>query len=73
MADIVCRYPTHLGFCDASGIYAGRVWLGPSRSGSSLVWYHPWPPDIIAAFILDKNTGVTLTNSDFDLAALVLH
>ena len=37
LADIVCREPTHLGFCDASGLGAGGVWLDPSNSGKDLV------------------------------------
>ena len=37
------------------------------------MWLHPWPPDIIAALILDSNPGGTLTNSKLKLAALVLH
>ena len=36
------------------------------------MWHHPLPLDIIAALISDKNNGGTLTNSDLELAALVL-
>ena len=37
------------------------------------MWWHPWPPSIIKALILDRNHDGTLTNSDLNLAALVLH
>ena len=37
------------------------------------MWRHPWPPDIVKALILDRNPEGTLTNSDLDIAALVLH
>ena len=71
--DIVRQDPTHLGFCDASGIGTGGVWLDPFRSSSSIVWHCPWTPDIIAALILVKNPGGALTNSDLKLSDLVLH
>ena len=32
------REPTHLGFCDASGLGAGGMWLYPARTGHNLVW-----------------------------------
>ena len=37
LAEIVCCKPTHLGFCDASGLGYGGVWLDPSCSGKDLV------------------------------------
>ena len=37
LAEIVCQKPTHLGFCNASGIGARGVWLNPSRLGTSLM------------------------------------
>ena len=64
LAEIVNRELTRLGFCDASGIGAGGVWLDPSISVSSLMWRHPWPTNIILALISDRNNGGTLTNSD---------
>ena len=73
LAEIVRQEPTHLGFCNASGIGSGVVWLNPSGSGTSIVWRHPWPPDIIKALISDRNPEGTLTTSDLELAALVLH
>ena len=30
LAKIICREPTHLGFCDALGLGARGVWLDPS-------------------------------------------
>ena len=44
LAEIVRQEPTHLGFCDASGLGAGGVWLDPARTGQHLVWRLPWPP-----------------------------
>ena len=72
LAEIICREPTHLGFCDASVIGAGVVWLDPARTGHNLVWRHPWPPDIISYLVSLANPQVTITNSDLELVAIVL-
>ena len=37
------------------------------------MWRHPWPFNIIKALISDRNPEGTLTKSDLELAALVLH
>ena len=55
LAEIIRQETTHLGFCDASGIRAGGVWLNPSVSGTILVWRHTWLPNTIAAPISDSN------------------
>ena len=41
IADIVRREPTHLGFCNASGLGDRGVWLDPSCSKKDLLWHHP--------------------------------
>ena len=38
LAEIIRQEPTHLGFCDASELGAGGVWLDPARTGQNLVW-----------------------------------
>ena len=73
LADIVRREPTHLGLCNASGLGAGDVWLDPARFGRNLVWCHPCPPNIISYLVSLTNLGGNITNSDLELAALVLH
>ena len=65
LAEIVRREPTHLGFCDASGLGAGGVWLDPSNSGKDQVWRHPCPPDIIADLVSSTNRDGTITNLDY--------
>ena len=49
------------------------MWLDPSRPGKDLVWRHPWLEEIIANLVSSRNKDVTITNSDLELAALVLH
>ena len=73
LAEIIRQETTHLGFCDASGIRAGGVWLNPSVSGTILAWRHTWLPNTIAAPISYSNPEGTLTNSDLKLTALVLY
>ena len=46
--------------------------MNPPRSGISLVWRHPCPPNIIKILISDRNPEGILTNYDLELAALVL-
>ena len=62
-----------MGFCDASSLGAGGVWLDPSRSGRSLVRNHSWPPGIVNNLVSATNPEGQLTKSDLELAALNLH
>ena len=70
--EIVQRVPTDFGFTDASGQGAGGVWLNPNRDGRHYIWRLKWPADIIAALVSFTNPNSSITNSDLELAALVL-
>ena len=72
LAEIVCREPTHLGFCVMSGLGAVGVWFDPDRTGRNLVWRNPWPPNIIASLVSSTNPQGMITNSNLKLAALNL-
>ena len=72
LAEIVRQEPTHLGFSDAPGLGAGGVWLDPARTGQNLVWQLPWPPEIVANLVSATTPQGTITNSDLELATLVL-
>ena len=48
------------------------MWLDPASKGQNLVWRLPWPPDIVASLVSPTNPQGTITNSDIELAALVL-
>ena len=71
--EIVHSEPTHLGFCDASGLEAGEVWLNPDQMVHNLVWCNPWPPDIITDLVSSTNLQGKITNYDLELATLVIH
>ena len=73
LANFVYQELTHLGLYDTSSIDAGGVWLEPSSSGWSIMWHHPWPPEIITALVSDTNLEGDLTNFNPKLADLILH
>ena len=72
LAEIVQRLPTDIGFADASGLGAGRVWIDPNEGGLNYVWRLPWPEDIRVDLVSFENPQGRITNSDLELAALVL-
>ena len=72
LAEIVRQEPTHLGFCDASGLGARGVWINLTGTGQNLVWQITWPPDIVTSLVSSTNPYGTISNSDLELAALVL-
>ena len=72
MAEVVQRLPNALGFCDTSGTGAGGVWIESDGTGAKFVWQVQWPAEIVSDLVTWDNTAGGITNSDFELAALVL-
>ena len=72
LAEVFHHLPTALGFCDASGVGTGGVWIDPDGSGKNFVWQVRWSADIVADLVTWKNPTRDITNSDLKLAALVL-
>ena len=70
--EIVRRKPTHMGFCNTSGLGVVGVWLDPSLLGKYLVWHHPWLADIITNRVSSIKREGAITNSNIKLAAPVL-
>ena len=48
------------------------MWLNLAMTGQNLVWRLPWPPAIITSLVSSTNPQGKITNSDLELAALVL-
>ena len=48
------------------------MWIDPARTGQNLVWQIPWPPDIVNNLESSTNPQGKITNSDLELAALIL-
>ena len=51
----------------------GGVWIDPNSDGRTFVWIFEWPADICADIVRWDNPHGRITNSDLELAALVLH
>ena len=64
--------PDYIGYCDASAFGAGGVWFSGQSTLPETVWRLQWPRDITAAVISESNPTGTLTNSDLEMAAVVL-
>ena len=61
-----------MDFCDASGVGAVGLWIDPDGSGEKFVWRLQWPADIVADLVTWENPTGGITNSDLELAALLL-
>jgi hypothetical protein len=67
------RVPNYIGYCEASAFGTGGVWLSGQCPLPETVWQlQCWPADIIAAVISESNPTWTLTNSDQEMAAVLL-
>ena len=54
-------------------VWGGRgVWIDPNEDGVNYAWRLPWPEDIRADLVSFDNPRGRITNSDLELAALVL-
>ena len=72
LAEVVRCLLTALGFCNASSVGAGGVWIDPDGTGKNFVWRLPWPEDIVADLVTWENPTGGITNSDLELVALLL-
>jgi hypothetical protein len=61
-----------IGVVNASGHGVGGVIIGQLSECPPTVFYLQWPPDITANVITELNPTGTLTNSDLELAGLVI-
>ena len=57
---------------DASGIGTSGVWMRVRGAYSNMVWPVEWPEDISRSVVSDKNPSDTITNSDLEMAAIIL-
>ena len=73
LEEVVRRLPIDLDFCDASGMGAGGgLWIYPNGMGANFVWCVQWPADISSDMVSWTNPTRGITNSDLELAELVL-
>jgi hypothetical protein len=78
------RRPTHVnelvaskgeieGNCDASAFAAGGVWHTGELLDAPIAWRVVWPDNIRRNVVSESNPNGKLTNSDVELAAILLH
>jgi hypothetical protein len=71
--ELIVHDPGFVGYCDASKLGAGGIWLAGILHLSLVVWRVEWPSDIRANVISFANPTGTITNSDLEMAAMLLH
>jgi hypothetical protein len=81
--DLAAR-PTHVkelvpgddhftGYCDASAAGAGGVWLSGEVNIQPIIWRVEFSTYITSQVVSNQNPRGTLTNSDLEMAAVLLH
>jgi hypothetical protein len=65
--------PDYIGFCDASKLEAGGVWLSGMHTLSPIVWHVESSEDIRNNAVSCGNPRGTITNSDLEMASMLLH
>jgi hypothetical protein len=84
MVRTLATRPTHIkelipgddhytGYTDACATGAGGVWLSGDLDLAPIVWRVRFPDSIASQVVSDTNPTGTLTNSDLEMAAALLH
>ncbi len=71
--NLIPTEPDYIGYCDASKTGAGGVWFGGIRSLPPIVWRIPFPEKIQQKLVSQNNPSGTITNSDLEMAGLLMH
>ena len=70
--ELVTAWPDYVGIKDASGQGVGGVVFGEHKSCTPMVFQYQWPPDITADINSEKNPNGRITNSDLEMAGLLM-
>ena len=70
--ELVPQETSDVGNMDASGIGAGGVWMSVLGAYNNIVWRVEWDAEISRRVVSDKNPRGTITNSDLEMAAILL-
>ena len=71
--ELIVEQLGYMGYCDASMLGAGGVWLSGTLQVAPVVWRLEWPEDIHQNMVSFMNPGGTITNSDLEMAAMLVH
>ena len=69
---LVTKWPDFIGVKDASSHGVGGIIIGENKAARPTVFRMQWPPDITASIVSDTNPAGTITNSDLEMAGLLL-
>jgi hypothetical protein len=70
--ELVQQTLDYAGYCDASAFGAGSIWFGAHKPLRPIVWRVQWPKDITDAAVSTTNPNGLLTNSDLEMAGVLL-
>ena len=70
--NLVTGWPDFIGITDASGHGLGGVVVGENKSVPPTVFHLQWPQDISANIVSDSNPTGSITNSDLEMAGLLM-
>jgi len=71
--ELIVDTPGYIGYCDASKLGAGGVWLSGRLRLPPVVWRLEWPDDIRLSVVSFDNPTGTITNSDLEMAGMLIH
>jgi hypothetical protein len=71
--ELIVNKPGYIGYCDASKLGTGGVWLSGHFHLAPVVWRLEWPEDIRRMVVSYDNPNGTITNSDLEMAAMLIH
>ncbi len=70
--ELVSGWPDYVGIVDASSYGVGGVIIGELVECIPTLFRWEWPPDIKSSICLDTNPTGSLTNSDLEMAGILL-
>ena len=70
--NLVTGWPDYVGITDASGHGLGGVIIGENKAVPPIVFRLKWPDDISNSIVSDHNPDGTITNSDLEMAGLLM-
>ncbi len=70
--ELITAWPDYIGVCDASGHGVGGIIISKNSECPPTVFQYQWPEEITAALQTQENPKGTITNSDLEMAGLLL-
>ena len=70
--ELVSAWPDYVGVKDASKHGVGGIIIGEGKACTPTVFRYEWPPDIKASLVSFDNPCGTITNSDLEMAGLLM-